>query len=80
MTIGEACKKRILKLCDERGITVNKLAITSGITQSTLNNIVSGRNKSLTVSTVKKICDGIDIPIGDFFASDLFGDLEQEIK
>ena len=41
---------------------------------------VSGRNKSLTVSTVKKICDGIDIPIGDFFASDLFGDLEQEIK
>ena len=80
MTIGEACRLRIHELCKERGITINKLAITSGITQSTLNNIVSGRNNSVTVSTLKKICDGLEIPIIDFFKSSLFEDLEQEIK
>ena len=80
MTIGEACRIRIQELCDERGITLNKLAITSGITQSTLNNIISGRNKSTTVSTVKKVCDGIDISIREFFASEICDELEQEIK
>lgn len=57
-----------------------KLAIVSGITQSTLNNIMSGRNKSTTVSTIKKICDGIEITVLDFFSSEIFKDLEQEIK
>ena len=80
MTVGEACKKRILDLCNERNITVNKLAIISGVTQSTLNNIVSGRNNSATVSTVKKLCDGLEISIRDFFSSELFLNLEQEIK
>ena len=79
MTIGEACRIRIHELCNERGITLNKLAITSGITQSTLNNIISGRNKSTTISTIKKICDGIEISISDFFASKIFEELEQEI-
>ena len=55
MTIGEACKIRIEQLCSERSITLNKLSIISGMTQSTLNNIISGRNKSMTVSTIKKI-------------------------
>lgn len=80
MTIGEACRARIQELLDERGITLNKLAITSGITQSTLNNIMSGRNKSTTISTIKKICDGIEISVVDFFSSKLFEGLEQEIK
>ena len=80
MTIAEACRIRIEQLCSERNITLNKLAIISGITQSTLNNIVSGRNKSTTVSTIKKICDGIEISIIEFFTSPLFEDLEQEIK
>ena len=79
MTIGEACKIRIENLCDERGITVNKLAIISGVTQSTLNNIVSGRNKSTTVSTIKKLCDGLEISITDFFSDNLFSSLEKEI-
>jgi transcriptional regulator with XRE-family HTH domain len=52
----------------------------SGITQSTLNNIVSGRNNSATISTIKKICDGLDISIEEFFQSELFRGLEQEIK
>ena len=80
MTIGEACKERILMLCNQRNITVNKLAIMSGVTQSTLNNIVGGRNNSMTVSTIKKLCDGLDISIVDFFTSDIFTDLEQEIR
>lgn len=79
MYIGEAVRLRILELCKERGITVNKLSTLCGITQSTLNNITSGRNNSATVVTVKKICDGLDITIRDFFLSPLFDDLEQEI-
>lgn len=80
MTIGEAVRYRILELCRASGITVNKLAIISGMTQSTLNNIISGRNKSVTVSTIKKICDGLNITIQDFFDSVYFENLEQEIK
>ncbi|MBR5552774.1 MAG: helix-turn-helix transcriptional regulator [Clostridia bacterium] len=80
MTIGNATRLRIAELCEERGITVNKLSTICGITQSTLNNIVGGRNNSTTVSTVKKICDGLEISIVDFFKSDVFNDLEQEIR
>ena len=80
MTIGMAVRQRILELCQEHHITVNKLATISGITQSTLNNIVSGRNNSATVATVKKICDGLNITIQEFFGAECFYDLEQEIK
>ncbi len=80
MNIGEAVKARILELCQERGISVNRLCTYSGVTQSTINNIVNGRNNSTTVSTIKKLCDGLNITIEDFFASDIFRDLEQEIK
>lgn len=80
MNIGSAVKKRILELCAERHITVNKLATISGVTQSTLNNIINGRNHSTTISTIKKLCDGLDISIEQFFNSDLFQNLEQEIK
>ncbi len=80
MTVGEAVIRRILELCDERNISLNKLADMSGVTQSTLNNIVSGRNKSTTVSTIKKLCDGLDITVDEFFCESLFHDLEQEVK
>ena len=80
MTLKEAIIQRILDLCEERSLTLNKLSTVCGMTQSTLNNIVNGRNKSTTTSTVKKICDGLDITISDFFDDPLFRDLEQEIK
>ena len=80
MTLKEAIIQRIFKLCDERGLTINKLSTVCGMTQSTINNIVNGRNKSVTTSTVKKICDGLGITITDFFDDPLFRDLEQEIK
>ena len=80
MTVGEAVRQRIIELCQKRDISVNKLSSISGVTQSTVNNIVSGRNNSATVSTIKKLCDGLGITIDEFFHSDLFAGLEQEIK
>lgn len=80
MTIGEAVRMRIVELADENNITLNKLATISGLTQSTINNITSGRNNSATISTLKKICDGLEMDVRDFFDSTLFDDLEQEIK
>lgn len=80
MNIGEAVKERILELCSERNITINKLGTMSGVTQSTINNIVSGRNNSTTIATIKKLCDGLDITVVELFTSDVFNHLEQEIK
>ena len=80
MTVGEAVRQRIIQLCQERDISINKLSSISGVTQSTVNNIVSGRNNSATVSTIKKLCDGLRITIDEFFHSELFAGLEQEIK
>ncbi len=80
MTVGEAVRRRIEILCKEHNISFNKLSSISGVTQSTVNNIVSGRNSSTTVATIKKLCDGLGITIDDFFHTELFRDLEQEIK
>ena len=74
--IGEA----ILDLCRERNLSINKLCLLSGVTQSTVNNIVSGRNHSATVTTIKKLCDGLGISIEEFFSSELFQGLDQEVK
>lgn len=79
MTIGTAVKIRILELCEQRGLSINKLCTISGVTQSTVNNIISGRNNSTTISTIKKLCDGLGITITEFFDSDHFETLEQEI-
>lgn len=80
LNVGDAVRLRIMELCRERNITVNKLSTLCGITQSTLSNIIGGRNNSTTVSTVKKICDGLEISLVEFFQSDLFSHLEQEIR
>ena len=80
MDIGEAVKERILELCRGKNLSVNKLSNMSGVTQSTVNNNVSGHNHSATISTIKKLCDGMGITIEEFFNSELFRGLEQEIK
>lgn len=80
MRIGEAVRVRIVQLCEEREISVNKLSNISGVTQSTVNNIVSGRNRSATISTIKKLCDGFGITIQEFFDAEQFHDLEQEVR
>ena len=79
MRSKDAVRMRILQLCQEHSLTVNSLSSKCGVTQSTLCNIVSGRNNSATVSTLQKICDGLDMDLADFFLSDQFRDLEQEI-
>lgn len=80
MTTSMAVRARILELCAQRGISINRLATLSGVTQSTVNNIISGRNNSTTVSTIKKLCDGLDITLREFFDVPAFEDLEQEVK
>ena len=79
MTVGEAVRERIFELCRSNDITINKLSNMSGVTQSTVNNIVSGRNHSANISTIKKLCDGLGITIQDFFDSPYFINLDQEI-
>lgn len=80
MTLGEACSKRILELCAENSISLNKLSIMCGITQSTLNNITSGVSTNPTIGTVKKICDGLNMPLSIFFATTYFDNVEPEVK
>lgn len=80
MTVGNVIRERIIQLCQEHNISINKLSSVSGVTQSTVNNIVSGRNNSTTVSTIKKLCDGLGITLSEFFSTPEFDNLEQEVK
>lgn len=79
MRSKEALQMRILELCEENDLTLNALGARCGIRQSTLDNIVSGRNNSTTVQTVLRICNGLGMDLPAFFDSDLFRDIEQEI-
>lgn len=80
MTIVEAVSKRLFELCTERNITINKMSTICGITQSTLNNIINIGSNDPKLSTIKKICDGMEITLCEFFDTDYFNKLEQEIR
>ena len=80
MTIAEATVKRLLELCSERNITINKISNISGITQSTVSDIVNGTTTNTGIVTIKKLCDGFDISVRAIFDSPLFDDLEQEVR
>jgi len=80
MNISQAVVKRIKLLCKEHKLTVNALSNASGVTQSTVNDIVNGTTYNAGIVTIKKLCDGLGISVRDFFDSDLFSDLEQEVK
>ncbi len=79
MNISQAVSVRIVDLCRERNITINKLCTISGVTQSTVNDIVNLKARNIGIVTIKKLCDGLDITITDFFDTDYFKGLEQEI-
>ena len=79
MNVSEVTANRITQLCQERNITVNKLCTISGITQSTVNCIVNHRVKNIGIVTIKKLCDGLEITITDFFDTPEFKELEQEM-
>ncbi len=79
MNISQAVAFRILELCKEKEITVNKLSTMSAVTQSTVNGIVNNKSKNIAIATIKKLCDGLEISITDFFDTSYFRNLEQEI-
>lgn len=71
---------RILELCNERKITPNGLSYVSGVSQSTIKSILNGESTNPGIVTIKKLCDGFNISIIDFFNTEHFKNLEQEIK
>lgn len=80
MNVSEAVVERIYELCKERNITINKMCTLSAVTQSTVNNIINGVTHNAKIVTIKKLCDGLNISIYEFFDTDVFKNLEQEIK
>ena len=78
MKLNEAISKRILNLCNENNITVNKLAMLSGLYQSTVNNILLGFSNNPQILTIYRICQGFNISIDEFFKDELFLDIEDE--
>lgn len=80
MNISQAVIKRIEELCRERSLTINALSNISGVTQSTVNDIISGATYNAGIATIKKLCDGLGISVRVFFDCDLFVSLEQEVK
>lgn len=80
MTIVEATKLRIEELCNERGLNFCRLATISAVPYTTVKSIVYNQSKNPSITTIKKICDGLDITITDFFDTETFRNLEQGIK
>ncbi|MBQ8830740.1 MAG: helix-turn-helix transcriptional regulator [Oscillospiraceae bacterium] len=80
MNTKEAVAKRILELCEARHLAVNALATAAGVSPSTVYSMLNEKSKNPGVVSLKKLCDGFEISIREFFDSDLFDDLEQEIK
>lgn len=74
--LQKAIRQRILNLCNEQNITLNKLATLSGIRQSTVNNLIDGTSKTPTLLTILRLCLGLNIQLKDFFDDDIFKDLE----
>lgn len=80
MNVKQATAKRIEMLCREKGIAYNELANLCGITPSTVYSILDPKRKNVTLSTIKKICDGLDMTLEQFFHAELFNKLDQEIQ
>ena len=75
-----AVRNRILSLCEERGISINKLSTISALPPSSIKNILYGKSQNPKLLTIKMICDGLEITLGEFFNTPEFDALEQEIK
>lgn len=75
-----AVRNRILALCGEREISINRLATLCALPPSSIKNILYGKSQNPKLLTIKMICDGLDITLGEFFSTPEFDSLEQEIK
>ncbi|MHB1314283.1 MAG: helix-turn-helix domain-containing protein [Christensenellales bacterium] len=80
MNTRTAVANRILKLCSERNLVVHELARISAVPPSTLKNIINGESENPGIVTIKKLCDGLEITLGEFFGTKEFDKLEQEIR
>ena len=80
MNTVTAVKIRILRLCDERGLSINRLATICALPPSSIKNILYGKSQNPKLLTIKMICDGLDITLGEFFSTPELDALEQEIK
>ena len=80
MTAKDAVAVRLRGICTRRGIRINELANISGVTPSTVYSLLDTRRRDVSVTTVKKLCDGLDMTLGEFFAAPVFDELEQEIQ
>ena len=80
MSVKDIVVKRFVQLCNERNITMNELANISGVTPSTAYSMLDENRRDISILTIKKFCDGLEITLGDFFSTDEFDNLEQEIK
>lgn len=80
MLIKEAIVKHLQDICRQRNMKYNELATVSGVTPSTVYSLMDASRKDLSVITLKKLCDGLDMTITEFFDYELFKTLEQEIR
>ena len=80
MDMQETIAQRIRQLCKQKGLTPNGLATTSAVPQATIKSILNGESKNPGAVTIKKLCDGLEITLGEFFSTPEFDALEQEIK
>ncbi|MBQ1343060.1 MAG: helix-turn-helix transcriptional regulator [Firmicutes bacterium] len=80
MNTREAVSKRIYQLCNDKGITPNGISNISAVPQSTIKSILNGESKNPGIVTIKKLCDGFEISLSEFFSTPDFEGLEQEIK
>ena len=75
-----AVRNRILRLCEERNISINRLATLCALPPSSIKNILYGKSQNPKLLTIKLICDGLDMTLGEFFSTPEFDGLEQEIQ
>ena len=80
MNVKQATVSRFQEIMEERNIRPNELDNLSGVTPSTVYSMLDERRKELSINTIKKLCDGLEITLGEFFSTELFDNLEQEIK
>ena len=80
MTTLECVQRRFTELCDERRIAFYALATISGVHPSTVKSLLNGKSQNPGIVTIKKLCDGLDISLNEFFNTDYFRSLEQEIR
>ena len=80
MDTRQAIANRIVELCKERNITPNALSYRAAVPQSTIKSILNDESLNPGIVTIKKLCDGLGISLPDFFNTDVFRNLEQELK